>query len=70
MENYEYDEYYEYDWEEASYEIDYYCEAAEKVTKLGYSAEQVEMFLENVIMKYYYDGKTVDEAIDIEFPKQ
>ena len=66
MGNYEYNE---YEWEEMSYQIDYYCEAEDKVTKLGYSVEQVEMFLDGV-MKYYYDGKTVDEAIDIEFPKQ
>ena len=66
MGNYEYNE---YEWEEASYQIDYYCEAEYKVTKLDYSVEQVEMFLDG-IMKYYYDGKTVNEAIDIEFPKQ
>ena len=66
MEQYEYDE---YDWIEASYQIDYYSEAEEKATKLGCSAEQVGMFLDG-IMKYYYDGKTVDEAIDIEFSKR
>ena len=67
MENYEYDE---YDLIEASHQIDYYCEAEEKASKLGYSAEEVEMFLDDVIWKYYYNGKTVDEAIDIEFSKR
>ena len=39
MEHYE-----QYELLDAVYWIDFYCEVADKATKLGYSIDQVEMF--------------------------
>ena len=63
MENYEYEEYELIDW---SYWVDYYCEVVEKATELGYSEQQVEMLIDD-IMYDYYNGMSINEVIDIKF---
>ena len=49
-----------------SYWVEYYCEVVDKATKLGYSEKQVSAVIDD-IMYHYYNGKTVDEVMDIEF---
>ena len=63
MENYEYEEYELIDW---SYWVDYYCEVVEKAAELGYSEQQVEMLIDD-IMHDYYNGLSINEVIDIKF---
>ena len=59
-----YYEYDEYDWIEASYQIDYYCEVVEKATKIGYSEKQVEVLIDD-IRHHYNNGLSVDEVVDL-----
>ena len=63
MENYEYEE---YELIDLSYWVDYYCEVVEKATELGYSEQQVEMLIDD-IMHDYYNGLSINEVIDIKF---
>ena len=63
MENYEYEE---YELIDLSYWVDYYCEVVEKATELGYSEQQVEILIDN-IMHDYYNGLSINEVIDIKF---
>lgn len=45
---------------------DFYKEVNNKAMLLGYSEQQVNMFIDDI--KYHYDnGWSVDEVIDIEF---
>ena len=61
MEHYE-----QYELLDAVYWIDFYCEVVDKATELGYSWQQVGMFIDD-IMRHCYNGLSVDEVIDIEF---
>lgn len=45
---------------------DWFKEVVELASKLGYSQKQVEIFKSDLI-DHYNDGKTPEEAVDIEF---